>query len=75
MKITRSAHHALDWPHYKDAQEVFLCQSNYPYIGEVAFHAQANRRSITQVAEIGGVSIAIFKITKKLTINHKGELV
>ena len=75
MQVTRSAEYALDWPHYQEAKEVFLCQTNYPNIKEVTFHAQGDRRSITQLAEIGGQSIAIFKITRKVFVNHKGELV
>jgi hypothetical protein len=75
MQVTRSAEYALDWPHYKDAPEVFLCQTNYNALKEVVFHAQGDRRSIMQLAEMGGKSIAIFKITRKVFVNHKGELV
>ena len=75
MQVTRSAEYALDWPHYQNADEVFLCQTNYPYIKEVTFHAQGDRKSVVQVAEMGTKSIAIFKITRKVFVNHKGELV
>ena len=72
MQVTRSAEYALDWPHYQEAKEVFLSQDNYNNIRQVSFFAGYDRKDITQM---DSHTVAIFKVTRKVFVNHKGELV